>query len=168
MRRDRTPVRFRAVDFGETWEKTIGVFWPKHGLPADSLSPMNSRWVWFVFEIWISSGWTQLEHGQPLDWEIQKWSQLGDSEMGPHPIGWWLNNIHYPHLKKHQFHQDLAAHLWQLNPWFHRCNFAAASALFFARGTLSHLFNGVSSLCRWPCHVTCHPTFETYGLFDHR
>ena len=31
---------------------------------------------------------------------------------------------------------------------FTGCNFAAAGALFFARGTLSHLFNGVSFLCR--------------------
>ena len=46
----------------------------------------------------------------------------------------------------------------------HRCNFAAAGALFFARGTLSHLFNGVYSLRRWPCHVACHPSFKPYGL----
>ena len=119
--------------------------------------------IWDMDQLWLNSVGTWPATG------------LGDSEMAPAgrfrdgtpSIVWWLNNIHYPHLKKHHFHQDLAAHLWQLNPWFHRCNFAAASALFFARGTLSHLFNGVSSLCRWPCHVTCHPTFETYGLFDH-
>ena len=36
-------------------------------------------------------------------------------------------------------------------------------SIFSRACILSHLFNGVSSLCRWSCHVACHPTFEPYG-----
>ena len=37
-------------------------------------------------------------------------------------------------------------------------------SIFSRACILSHLFNGVYSLRRWPCHVACHPSFKPYGL----
>ena len=59
--------------------------------------------------------------------------------------------------------------LWAHNPWFHRSAFQLLVRSIFqeAPWALRHLFNGVSSLRRWPCHVACHPTFWNCWSFDH-
>ena len=59
-------MRFRAVDFGETWEKTIRRCF------------LDQTWFPGEFGLYLRYGSAlvellQLEHGQQ-DWEIQTWS----------------------------------------------------------------------------------------------